>query len=474
MLRRPDIPVLLVLSVLVCAATVHANPRVEPAPGQAAASPFDLRVVQLPGPLDRADLEQHLAYLSALDFNAVWVQAHQIAANPLGDPPEFNPAAQILAKACAERGMRVIVSVAPAVLVTERHAFSDDVVIEGLRRFARHLRRELRVSDLVLSFEDAPPKLTEIRDVLAYGRNAAAAHVDLAARLRSGLGRRTRLWFQPAGLFTGPLPSSVGLIWQGSGAPARRVEAAEFDRLRVATGKRPTLLRDRYPANQAGPRMPLSHNLGPLRDRDAGLASRLTGHVSVAMEDWGASRLTLATAAEWLRDPARYQAKPAWEKAMKALAGDNVEALEALRTQALEWGGPIGGLNHHTAWTDNPAEAGGVLRDPALAARWKWTLTRYPDRMAAISGLADEPFRIELLEVMARRLAIARAIPTTREILARQSAGRSDLAGLIAELNRLRGGTTPRSARQALERFLAVAGLLAMLDRAEDSPARQD
>jgi hypothetical protein len=370
--------------------------------------------------------------------------------------------------------MRVIVAVAPAILVARRHAFSDEEIVVSLRRFARRLLKELRVADLVLSFEDAPERLSEIRDVLAYGRAAAPAHVDLVARLQAALGRKTRLWFQPQGPFTGTLPSSVGLVWEGSGRPAERVEAAELDRIWVATGKRPTLLRDRYPANQADGRLTLSLNLGPLRDRDPELASRLSGQVSVAMEDWGASRLTLATVAEWLRDPRRYEAETAWERAMKTLAGDDETALEALRTQALEWGGPIDGLNHHTARTDNPETAAAVLRDPALAARWKWTLTRYPDRMAALAGLADLTFRAELLEVMSRRLAIARAIPTTREILARQTAGRSDLGGLIGELNRLRAGATPRSARLALERFLAVAGLIPLLDSSDDSPARRD
>jgi len=465
MSHRPYIAFFLALATLVAAGPVRAKP---PSPA------FELRMVELPGPLDRADLEHHIDHLRTLHYNGVWVQAHQITANPLGHPAEFSPTARSLAAACSQRGMRLFVSVAPAVLLAERHAFSDEEVVAALKRFARRLRRELGVADLVLTFEGAPERLSEIRDVLAYGRDAAAAHIDLTARLQAELGRKTRLWFRPSGLFTGTLPRAVGLVWEGSGNPAERIEAAELDRLWVATGKRRTLLRDRYPANQAGRRMPLAHNLGPLRDRDPELASRLTGHVSVAMEDWGASRLTLATVADWLRNPHTYEATPAWERAMKTLAGDDAAALEALRTQALEWGGPIGGLNHHTALTDNPAEVSKVLRDPALAARWKWTLTRYPDRMAALAGLADVTFRAELLEMMARRLAIARAIPTTREILARQAAGRSDLGGLIAELNRLRAAARPRSARLALDRFLAVAGLVSLLDRSEDSPTRQD
>ncbi len=190
------------------------------------------------------------------------------------------------------------------------------------------------------------------------------------------------------------------------------------------------------------------------------------------MEDWGASRLTLMTVADWLHSPATYAAKPSWEQAMRVLAGEDSAALEALRTQALEWGGPPGGRNYRTASTDNPTETRAVLRDPALVGLWRYTLTRYPDRMRDLEGLEDVVFRDELLEVMARRLAIARAIPPVREILARRAAGRSDLGGLIASLNQLRGGAGRASATVALERFLHAAGVLPLLEASEDAPSK--
>jgi hypothetical protein len=286
-----------------------------------------------------------------------------------------------------------------------------------------------------------------------------------------------RLWLHPVQPYTTPslqavaeLPESIGLIWHGTEAISPQVEAVDAGQLVAIVGKRSILLRDRFPANQAGERMPLSHNLGPLQGRDAGLASRIDGHVSLAMEDWSASRLTLITVADWLRSPQTYESKPSWERAMRTLAGEDGQALEALRTQALEWGGPLGGRNYHTALTDNPFETRLVLRDPALVSRWRWTLTRYPERMQHLQGLKDKAFRDELLEMMGRRLAIARAIPSVREMLARQAAGRSDLGGLIAVLNRMRSRGTRPSATVALERFLHAAGVLDLLDSAEDAP----
>jgi len=442
---------------------------------------FDLRTVQLAGSLSRDDLETQLDYLHELGFNALWVQAHQISDNPLDPAPVLNEASGVLATWCARRNVRLIVSLNPAIAGAGRHAISDTALVGAIRRFAKRIRRKASVTDLVLSFETASPELTELRDVLAYGRDAAPAHADLAARVRQKLPRGIRLWLHPARPYTAPslqavagLPVSIGLVWHGTRAVSPQIEAADADRLAAIVGKRAILLRDRFPANQAGNRMPLSHNLGPLQGRDPELVSRIAGHVSLTMEDWGASRLTLITVADWLRSPQAYQAKPSWERAMRKLAGDDAEALEALRTQALEWGGPLGGRNHHTALTDNPADTNRVLRDPALVSRWRWTLTRYPERMRQLQGLADQVFRDELLEMMERRLAIARAIPPVREILARRSAGRGDLGGLVAEVNRLRGRATRPSASVALERFLYATGVLDLLDSAEDAPTKQD
>lgn len=442
---------------------------------------FELRVVQLPGSLSRDDLETHLDYLHGLGFNAVWVQAHQLSYNPFGSPPAFNEASETLASWCTKRNVRLIVSLDPAIAGADRFAMSDPELVGAIRRFARRIQRKAGVTDLVLSFETSSPRLTELRDILAFGRDAGPAHADLARRVRRRLPQSIRLWLHPARPFIEPslravagLPTSIGVVWHGNANVSTRVDIADAKRLAAIVGKRALLLRDRFPANQAGNRMPLSHNLGPLRDRDAGLVSHLSGHVSLAMEDWGASRLTLMTVADWLRAPETYDAKGSWERAMRKLAGEDADALEALRTQALEWGGPLGGRNYHTAVTDNPSRTTRVLGDPALVSRWRYTLTRYPERMRHMLGLADRAFRDEVLEMMARRLAIARAIEPLRELLARQAAGRTDLGGLIEVLNRLRGRAARPTVKLALERFLQAAGVLELLDSVEDAPTGSD
>jgi hypothetical protein len=454
---------------------------VSPTLSEEPAAAIELRTVQLPGSFEREDLDTHLDYLRRLGFNALWVQAHQLTHDPLARSPELNAAGQVLVSRARQTNFRLIVALDPTIAGADRHALSDKALVAAIRRFAKTLRREAEAHDLVLSFESASPRLQELRDILAYGRDADRAHADLASRVRAGLPNSMRLWLYPARSFTAaglgavaPLSTSIGLVWEGATESPAHVGSADVDLLRKAVGPRAVLLRDRFPANQAGNRIPLSHNLGPLRGRNPDLAGKIDGHVSVAMQDWAASRLTLITVADWLRAPQTYDAKASWERAIQTLAGEIGEAREALRTQALEWGGSPGERNHHTAATDNPVETTQVLGDPALISRWRWTLARYPERMKQLQGLADTAFREELLDVMARRLAIAKAIPAVREILARQAAGRSDLAGLIAELNRLRAHPDSRSARVALERFLFAAGVLPLLESAEDAPTRRD
>ena len=149
---------------------------------------------------------------------------------------------------------------------------------------------------------------------------------------------------------------------------------------------------------------------------------------------------------------------------MERLAGDDSSALTALKTQALEWGGWILERNYRSILSDNPTAAAEALRDPAAVARWGWTARRYRQRMADLAGLQDPLFRRDLLETMDRRHAVARAIPTVRELRARIAAGRSDTSQLIEQLRQERRDLSSRPvALRALDRFLATAGLASLI-----------
>jgi hypothetical protein len=312
--------------------------------------------------------------------------------------------------------------------------------------------------------------------------DSAPAHIELTRRIRRKAGRTTRVWFEPsisndrllddprlaysARLLEGlaELDSRVGIVWSGTEPVSRSIRAEDLRATRQRLGNRPLLLQDRFPANHGGGRAAISLVLGPLRQRDPEIAGELAGFLACPMEQLAASRLPLLTIADFLDAPQSYDPDRSWKSAMDRLAGDDPGARTALSTQAIEWGGWVGERNYHTVISDNPETAAGTLGDPAAFASWQWPARRYPERMAALAGLADEPFRDELLEIMQRRLAIARAVPTTRELRARLAAGRTDLAPLIEQLRHERALAEGRpGVLLALDRFLAFSGVARLI-----------
>jgi hypothetical protein len=192
------------------------------------------------------------------------------------------------------------------------------------------------------------------------------------------------------------------------------------------------------------------------------------------MGELGASRLALSTVASFLADPDGYDADDRWQEAMKRLAGDEPAALRALKTQATEWGGWIAGPNYHTAYDENPQTAAQSLRDPAAVASWTWPARTYPERMAALGALRDTRFRDDLLLTMARRLAVARAVPLVHEILNASNRPQGAGASLLNEIQSQRSSLAERpEVLVALDRFLFHAGLGPALAR-QDSPAEEN
>jgi hyaluronoglucosaminidase len=313
---------------------------------------------------------------------------------------------------------------------------------------------------------------------LVYGRIAADAHIDLTDRLARKLRAEERVWFAPTifsdehldnarlkyseellGAIVG-LDSRVGIVWSGPKAVSPSIVASDVSATRARFGGRPMLLDDRYPANGSGERLPLALVLGPIRERDPALADGIAAYVSTPMGELGGSRLALLTVAAFLTDPHGYDADEQWRRAMKRLAGDDADALAALSTQALEWGGWVGTANYHTALDENPQTAAQSLRDPAAVAFWSWPVRTYPGRMAALEALDDTRFRDDVLLTMARRLAVARAVPVVREILSVSDRTQGEKVPLVDEIRSQRQDLANRpEVLLALDRFLLLAGI---------------
>ncbi len=106
------------------------------------------------------------------------------------------------------------------------------------------------------------------------------------------------------------LPPEVDVMWTGATVCSPEITAEQASAWGAALGGRPPLLWDNYPVND-GPMSPALH-LGPYRGREAALSSTTAGVLCNPMSQAQASKIALATAAEFLVDPDAYDPESAW------------------------------------------------------------------------------------------------------------------------------------------------------------------
>lgn len=444
-----------------------------------AAATFPVRMVKLVAPPGSGEARAHLEFSRSLGFNAVFVYAPAAGAWPASEAPagpRLHPEFLELARFCRDNGLRLFVSVNPVADTGGTFRFTDRSGVRRIRKFVALLRRQAGVKDIILSFDDQPPRLTDLSDILRFGLAAAPAHLDLVRRVASAIPPDGSLWFcgaiyNDAQLGDGAsayargflrdlpsLPPRVGIVWTGTRVFSPSITRDDLAATAARLGGRSILLYDNYPVNDDDRGDALALILGPLRERDARLHEVAAAYLACPMSDLGASRLPLRTIADWLRDPSGYDPEASIRRAMDRTAGDAPAARRALDTQVLEWGGFIDTPNWLPRAATNPERAAAEIDDPGRSERLTWTAERYPARMAALTGLADEPFRDSLLRAMNRRLAVARMLPLAREYLARKRAGRPDAAEALAavEDERARAAYVPE-ARRAADLFLRAA-----------------
>jgi hyaluronoglucosaminidase len=225
-------------------------------------------------------------------------------------------------------GVEVGFSISPGLSI--EYSSRDDValLVAKLRRFVG-----LGSRFVSLGLDDVPSELAHAGDRRAF-RSLAAAHVALAHAVLEGLGPGVELWLVPTDyLGTGPTPyleelgegldPRVLVGWTGRTVVSPTVRADEAAR-RAATLRRRLLLWDNYPVSD-GPMRPCLH-LGPYVGRDPDLAEHLGGVVLNAMQHARASAVAVRTAADFLRDPGRYDPERAFREAVYELGAGSGEA----------------------------------------------------------------------------------------------------------------------------------------------------
>ncbi len=442
------------------------------------AGPVPVRVVKLGGSPGAPATLEHVRFSHSLGFNALWVYGHQAGVWTHEKAPQgvrLHDDFLKLAHWCQERNIRIFVSISPVSASRGKFLFHDRRSEKRIRKFIKALRRKAGVHDFVLSFDDMPLQTIDLNDFLRYGRSTAPAHLDLAKRVARGIRKGESFWLTAAaycdahlGDGDGPyssaflaglpdIPESIGIVWTGPEVISSSITAEDIRKSRKRLGGRKFLLYDNYPVNDDGLRLSLGLILSPLRNRGPRVGEEIAAYLACPMSQLGASRLPLRTIAAWLADPAGYDPDAAYDQALAATAGDNAEALKALKTQSLEWGGWIDERNYHHVQYSSIYSAVSQLKHPAYVARWAYTRRRYPERIEALRELADTVFRDDLLLAMERNLAVAQAIPLVVEYQARQTSGRHDALETLEAILNLKDAIQNRAVRMLLASFLEAA-----------------
>jgi hyaluronoglucosaminidase len=189
---------------------------------------------------------------------------------------------------------------------------------------------------LALALDDVPTELQHAGDRAAFA-SLAGAQVALANELRATLPRDAVLWLVPTEYLGtastryleelgAGLDPRIEVGWTGRTLVSPEIRDAEAAQ-RAAALRRRLLVWDNTPVND-GPMRPMLH-LGPYRGRDTELARHVCGVLLNPMPQARASFVQIATAAEYLRDPARYDPEAAWERALERAGGPAARALRA-------------------------------------------------------------------------------------------------------------------------------------------------
>jgi hyaluronoglucosaminidase len=183
---------------------------------------------------------------------------------------------------------------------------------------------------LAVAFDDVPG-----RAGLGARQAELVAWVDGELRARGPAVRLSMVPTEYAGVapsayladLAAGLPERVEVAWTGPWIVSPTITAADARARAAAVGGRPPLLWDNYPVNDGA--MSSSLFLGPYSGRDPDLREACSGILCNPMPLAHASKVALATAAEFLSGANGHDPGPAWRRAIAAVGGGRAAVLEA-------------------------------------------------------------------------------------------------------------------------------------------------
>lgn len=225
-----------------------------------------------------------------------------------------------------ESGVAIAYGISPGLSI--RHA--DPADTEALLAKLDQVR-ELGVSSLYLLLDDIPPDLVHDVDRAAYP-DLVGAQVDLVGRVRAALDSiDPRLHLAVCGtLYHGRgdepylarlaagVDPRIDLMWTGRAICSPELDLADAATF-ARTTSRPVLYWDNYPVNDVA--MTAELHIGAYRGRDPHLHRFARGIIANPMERPEASKIALATVADYLWDPESYDPDASWRAAIERVAG---------------------------------------------------------------------------------------------------------------------------------------------------------
>ncbi len=206
---------------------------------------------------------------------------------------------------CDDRGVDLVYCLSPGLSI--RYSSADDISVlcAKLDSVAR-----LGVRAFGLLLDDIPAVLQHAEDRAAFA-DLADAHVDVIGRVLAHLGAAARLLVCPTtywGYGTEPYLARLGealdpridLLWTGRAICSATLDLPDAQ-VFEHTARRPPLYWDNYPVNDVA--MGFELHVGPYRGRDPRLAEASRGVIANPMELFEASKIAIATIADYLADP---------------------------------------------------------------------------------------------------------------------------------------------------------------------------
>jgi hyaluronoglucosaminidase len=221
-------------------------------------------------------------------------------------------------------GVETMYAISPGLSIRYSSAADRAVLLAKLEQVAA-----LGVSRFALLLDDLPAGLVHEEDRAAYV-NIAQAHGALASAVAADLGPRRSLAVCPLvyhgrgdepylARLAAALDPAVDLMWTGRDICSPTLETADARRF-AATAGRPPLYWDNYPVNDVA--MGWELHIGPYRGRDADLHEASRGILANPMELAEASKIPLATIADYLADPEGFDREASVTRAIHEVAGD--------------------------------------------------------------------------------------------------------------------------------------------------------